>query len=104
MKEKLMVKVARTRTKQRNLDYSWPPCIRPSQPLSGIQHSIIWFSSCFHNAENMRQQNLSLTFTSVLHKAAQNFLSCWGAHIISYKRKYGLLQPVVRFSLQVTNS
>jgi hypothetical protein len=32
------------------------------------------------NAKNIGQQNFSLNFTSMLHKAAHNFLSCWAAH------------------------
>jgi hypothetical protein len=33
----------------------------------------------FWNAKNIGQQNFSLIFILVLHKVAQNFLSCWAA-------------------------
>jgi hypothetical protein len=40
------------------------------------RHSIMCFSSCFQDAANIGQQNFSLTFMSILHRAAQSFLLC----------------------------
>jgi hypothetical protein len=50
----------------KNLDQEW--------------HSIISSTPLFKNAENIKQQNFSITFTLVLCRPTQSFLSCQAAH------------------------
>jgi hypothetical protein len=81
VEEKWVIKLTHARAstqKQRNCDCFLAPCIHRLSFCSypRTRHSIIWFSSCFQDAANSGQQNFSLTFMSLLHRAAQSFLLC----------------------------
>jgi hypothetical protein len=75
MKKMWVVKVACSggicKHKQRNLK-SFFGTLNRSNPYSctKTRHPIIVFNSYFWSAENIRQQNFLLTFTSLLHRAS----------------------------------